>query len=166
MSLTIGSREEDGRKELLLIICGEDIENFREGQEIVKSSGDAIGDFTVTVVLARPYAVHPQCRRLLNQKGRIQYRGFTLITHGVGYKTVKGDDTDTEYTADTLNELLHQLDKHDSLEEAKESLLDTGEFEFKGRTIRPADDDEYTVTGHDRYECALDALHAIDRGDV
>lgn len=113
MSLTIGSREDDGRKELLLIIGGEDIENFREGQEIVKSSGDSIGDFTVTVVLARPYAVHPQCRRMLNVKGPIRYRDFKIVAQPIGFRTEFGHE------ADTLNELLHQLDKHESLEEAK-----------------------------------------------
>ncbi len=60
-----------------------------------------------------------------------------------------------------------QAEDNDILAEARElelALAQTGEAEYRGRTIRPAPGDGYTISGHDRYADVPEAIVAIREG--
>lgn len=166
--MTLGSRTNDqGKKELLLVLGGDEIKDFEAGKPVVKRSGDVHGDFTVTVVVGRKTPVHADARTGLDRitaDGQFIYRGFTIIPDGgCRYTTEQG------HAEDTLSELLHALDKHPALADPThgENLAATRKTTYNGHVIEKVGL-RYIVDGNDGtfYDDAVDALHAIDRKEV
>jgi hypothetical protein len=107
-------------------------------------------------------------RIVLRSGDRFQYDRAKAYWHPHIQMALSDDHRYLGRDGSTLEEAVDALEgqvEDGDLEKCKQELEEEGETTYLGRTIKPAQDQGYTVTGHDFYPTLEDVFAAIDESE-
>jgi len=95
-----------------LILSPSEFHRFKQGETISKRSGDARGEFTITVQLKYKYPIHnllAMINSFIEEEGTAKYKGYVILADSNGYDVFKNNKK-VGY-AERVNDAIHQIDE-------------------------------------------------------